>query len=197
VNQGEVWSEVAVLSSLAGVHSATGDAEEVYQGLKSKARSRYDFEYSPGSAGMAVCIDGRLVGVECFDRPSTMEKMFPRLVQSYVLEALRRDVLKDAGNTPSGAAPGGLSRSFVHLLRKVIRGRSPERGAAPPAGGKLGDTPSQVEAFMREVGMSEVTSDRGVGLGDDLRAHMAEWSAAALIYQGKSLYGQALLRNAA
>lgn len=160
VDQGDVWENVAEFSELGQAHSGTSDAEEVYRKFKERADSWHEFTCPRDSSGIAVAIDGRLIGVECFDRPGTLQKVFPRLIQSYVSEAMMREI----SGEPRSAA------------------RAPVTG-------------EQIESFLREVAGSKVDSAPGVGLGEDLRARTARWSAAVLTCRGGSLHGQVLLAS--
>ena len=95
VDQAGVWEEVACFSDSGQTPSATCSAEEVYRKFRGKSTNWHEFSYPRDSSGIAVVIDGRLIGVECFDRPDTLEKMFPRLIQSYISEAMMRESCRE------------------------------------------------------------------------------------------------------
>ena len=158
MNQGEVWDNVSEFSVQGQAHSDTSNAEEVYRKFKDRAAFWHNFACPDESAGIAVALDGRLIGVECFDRPAALQKMFPRMIQCYVSEAMMRE-----------------------------SEREPGKSAGAPVTGE------QIESFLREVAGSKVDSAPGVGLGEDLRARAAGWSAALLTCRGGSLHAQVLL----
>jgi len=49
------------------------------------------FRMSADCCGAAVAINGRLAGVELFDKPETLAKLWPKLVSSYAIDALEPD----------------------------------------------------------------------------------------------------------
>jgi len=61
--------------------------------------------------GAAYAISGRVVGLECFGHQQTFSKFFPKLVQSYALDAL--DWLAETGKTQVGV------ESVRHFLEGV------------------------------------------------------------------------------
>jgi hypothetical protein len=89
VNQGAVWSHVDGMLKGAGVRSPTA----AYHALYEKWQPEFaDYEarlrLPENACGVAVEIDGLLEAVDLFDKPSTLHKLWPRLVRSYVLAAL-------------------------------------------------------------------------------------------------------------
>jgi hypothetical protein len=47
-----------------------------------------NFAWLQGQGGVAFAFSGRLAGLDLFDHPLTMRKVFPKLVRSYALDAL-------------------------------------------------------------------------------------------------------------
>jgi hypothetical protein len=91
VEQGAVWSHVDAMLKSAGVRSPTA----AYHALYEKWQPEFaDYEarlrLPENACGVAVQIDGLLEAVDLFDKPSTLHKLWPRLVRSYVVGALRR-----------------------------------------------------------------------------------------------------------
>jgi hypothetical protein len=89
VDQGEVWRHVDSMLQGAGAYSPTS----AYHALDEKWQSELaDYEarlHLPENAsGVAVEIGGLLQAVDLFDKPSTLHKLWPRLVKSYSLAAL-------------------------------------------------------------------------------------------------------------
>ncbi len=171
VNQSAVWDEVGMYALAASVRSPTGDAHEVYDSVARALGKKYEFHCPPGCSGVAVAISDEIVGVDCFDRPTTMERLFPRLMQSYVLEALRWEM--QSGVQKADAAhekPGGEEVSAAH--RHV------------PA------TAREVRAFLKEVGSRQATPVPSLALGEDVRAEAPDWCGAALAHEGRILHGE-------
>ena len=194
VNQSEVWDDVQAFSTTGDVFSSTSDANEAYRNLRNKTASQPEFTYPRESAGIAIAIDGRLVGVDCFDRPSTMERIFPRLIQSYLSELSMRSFLGQIKKEKVGG--GEESRSGWARFFRQSRGSSghtsPDQEDTTTQAPITPMTASDVESCLSRVRSSEAAAASGVGLGEDLRAQGDDWTAAVLTYRGGSLHGQVL-----
>jgi hypothetical protein len=55
------------------------------------------FTCQENQSGVAFAIDGRVLGLEMFDRPEIFRRFFPKLIRSYALDALDA---KPPGTTP-------------------------------------------------------------------------------------------------
>jgi len=98
-DQIEVWREVACLHASHGVESGTAamsDAFETYQDRIAAYREKV--KYVEGASGVAVAIGDRVVSVDLFDKPSTCEKVWDRMLSGVVFDAL------EAGNTDKVAS---------------------------------------------------------------------------------------------
>lgn len=88
-DQGEVWKEVHCLHAAHGVQSDTAamsDAFEAHQ--DSIASFRKDVKYVEGARGLAVAIGDKVVSVDLFDKPSTCQKVWDRMLSGVVFDAL-------------------------------------------------------------------------------------------------------------
>jgi hypothetical protein len=90
-DQNVIWERVeGTLSSLAAVsptsamHAAyeqrAGDLHEYLEHLR----------WQPGQTGVVAGVGGRIVCADLFDRPSTMEALWDRLIPSYAVEAMSK-----------------------------------------------------------------------------------------------------------
>ena len=61
------------------------------------------FECAPLQAGVAFVIPGQALGLDLFDHPHTLNRLFAKLVRSYALDAL------EAAGTPAPEANGTVS----------------------------------------------------------------------------------------
>ena len=88
-DQGKVWQEVArqqsVLGAVSGTH-AMSDTFQAYEGQVAEFREK--LKYVDGAAGVAVAIGKKIVAVDLFDKPTTCQKVWDRLMSGYVLDAL-------------------------------------------------------------------------------------------------------------
>jgi hypothetical protein len=104
-NQAEVWDSVARLHAGRTMVSSTGALREAFQRFEDEVgRYRAALGYVPGARGLAVAVEDRVVAIDVFDKPSTCEKVWDRLLSGAVLDALlapgdRSDVLPVAVET--------------------------------------------------------------------------------------------------
>jgi hypothetical protein len=107
-DQGEVWNQVSALHTMHGVESTThamSDAFDKHQDTIAAFREK--LQYIPGATGVAVAIGERVISVDLFDKPSTCENVWNRLLTGVVFDALE-----------SGKSDQSVSVSDVeHLLR--------------------------------------------------------------------------------
>lgn len=88
-DQGRVWADIADKSARMGVQSATHAAAALYEGHRARLDDyQAAFSPRPGQCGALFAIDGRLVGLDLFDSPTTLAAMLPKLVECYALDAL-------------------------------------------------------------------------------------------------------------
>lgn len=190
VNQDAVWEEVGAYALAAELRSPTGDVQEVYDSLSSGRGKKYDFQYPPECCGVAIGINGEIVGIDCFDRPATMERLFPRLMQSYVLEALRRELQSAASKVQRAREGTGGDESPPRRTASSSSAGSPEDEAKTPAHRQILASVQAVRAFLREVGGRAATPTPSLALGEDLRAEASDWCGAALAHEGRVLHAE-------
>jgi hypothetical protein len=109
-DQGEVWKEVGRQMQSLGSHSATGamaDTYEAYQGRLADFRSK--LTCPEGAVGLAVAVGDKLVSVDLFDKPSTCKKVWDRLLEGVVMDAL------EAGTTQPSPEAGQVQAMLAAL----------------------------------------------------------------------------------
>jgi hypothetical protein len=97
-SQSSVWAEVSANNAALGVETSTGrfdavyDDETVQDGLREYKAELQDKvpELAPNALGVAVVVGDRLVCVDAFSSPAMFRKMWSRLLDSYVIDALSR-----------------------------------------------------------------------------------------------------------
>jgi hypothetical protein len=110
VDQGEVWSHVDGMLAGAGAYSPTAAYHALYEKWEPEL-AEYEARLRPteNAGGVAVEVDGRLEAVDLFDKPGTLHKLWPRLLRSYVLAALRPEVLHGKKTDVRGFLENALS----------------------------------------------------------------------------------------
>lgn len=88
-DQGGVWKEVACMHACHDVASGTSamsDAFEAYE--ETIATFRDNLKYVDGATGVAVAVGKKVVAIDVFDKSSTCEKVWERLLSGVVFDAL-------------------------------------------------------------------------------------------------------------
>ncbi len=98
-DQGRVWDSVAKHLEAHAASSPTG----AMKAARERHRDRLSdvvaaLPWPAGARGVLAAIGGRLAALDLFDRAETLQKLWPRLVTGYALDAL-------ATRTPGGPAP--------------------------------------------------------------------------------------------
>lgn len=109
-DQEEVWDSITMKSSSMGSFSDTSAMSDMFE----QHEDRIDdfvraLEPVPGQAGAVFAINGRVVGLELFDVPGTWQKLAPKLVRSYALDAIDRDAAP-------GTAEADEARAFMDAV---------------------------------------------------------------------------------
>lgn len=88
-DQSGVWDDIAQKAERLCVDSPTRAMSAMFE-RHSISVEQYvrAFECLEAQAGVAFAIGGRPLGLDLFDHPATMHKLFPKLLRSYALDAL-------------------------------------------------------------------------------------------------------------
>jgi hypothetical protein len=109
-DQGEVWHEVGRQMGALRSSSETAAMADTYQAFQDRlAEFRDRLKYIVGATGVAVAVGKQVVALDLFDKPSTCQKVWDRLLTGVVLDAL------EVGQTAE--APG--ADDVGELLQRV------------------------------------------------------------------------------
>jgi len=130
-DQTEVWDRVARKNEALGVPSETRAMHEAYK-LRQEDVDAYVKQFQPlkTQVGAVFAIRGEIVGLDLFDDAGTLEKMYPKLVRSYALDAISPEPnVKTSAGAPEKPAPDmDSARGFLASAREA-RGKSyPSQG---------------------------------------------------------------------
>lgn len=116
-DQGEVWSEVSRQMASLGSHSDTAAMADTYETHKNRlAEFRDGLKYVDGAIGLAVAVGKKVVSVDLFDKPSTCQKVWDRLLTGVVLDALE-----------AGPAEERVDKTDAENLLRTLRDTSWEQ----------------------------------------------------------------------
>jgi hypothetical protein len=90
-NQRAVWDEVSRKLGKMGSRSPTSALGQVYEDYESTLKKFAEIQVPAGCSGVLVAFGGRIVGLDCFDQPETLQKLWPKLVRSYAIDAMEEN----------------------------------------------------------------------------------------------------------
>jgi hypothetical protein len=94
-NQSETWDMIEEKLSAHSVDSATASMGDIYDHEQDVIDDYVKhFSACDNQVGMVVMINNQVIGSDCFARHGTLQKTFPKLVKSYVLDAIDADEKK-------------------------------------------------------------------------------------------------------
>ena len=105
--QDEVWSAVAEKSIRLGSYSPTGAQAHIFASRgRELADLRGAFPLEPGQSGALVALGSDLLCLDYLSRPEAFARLYPKLLDGYLLDALERL----DGAAGAGRAAGGVRR---------------------------------------------------------------------------------------
>ena len=94
-DQGDVWQSVSEHLDAVGARSETGALAGVYADRGQDIEDqRANLELAPNAVGFIAAAGGELIALEVFDSHAMLQRVWPRLSESYLVEALRRPATK-------------------------------------------------------------------------------------------------------
>ncbi len=94
-NQSETWDMIDEKLSAHGVDSHTASMGDIYDHEENIIDDYMKhFSIQDNQVGIVVMINNQVIGSDCFARHDTLQKTFPKLVKSYVLDAIDADEKK-------------------------------------------------------------------------------------------------------
>jgi len=89
--QGEVWNEVSRKLGSMGSRSGSEALEQVYQDRHTEMEKIIQEIRIPEDwCGAVFAFDGKIAGMDIFDKPATLSKLMPKLVKSYAIDSLEK-----------------------------------------------------------------------------------------------------------
>jgi hypothetical protein len=135
--QGEVWDEVGRKLHCLGSFSLSAALQQTYDDFQTRLDRLVDDLHVPSEcAGCVVAIAGRIAGMDIFDQPATLAKLWRKLVWAYALDAFEekaeatqlvtcdavREWLHSLGEVPSHFSKSPGLGHHVHLRNEKIIG---------------------------------------------------------------------------
>ena len=90
-DQAEVWADIAAKSQRMGAESATGAMDQIFADHAAFADACVDaLAPTDGQFGALFLLEGRVVGLDLFDRAATLRRLLPKLVRSVAVDAVEQ-----------------------------------------------------------------------------------------------------------
>ncbi|MGC8991219.1 MAG: ARPP-1 family domain-containing protein, partial [Verrucomicrobiia bacterium] len=121
-DQGKVWHEIERLQRRAGVTSATGAMQDVFRALSDDlAACEKAFMPVAGQTGIIVVIDGNVAGFDAVAHADAYAKLHPKLVRSYLVDALIERKTEQVDATKSAATAQAFLGELLDSQEKSFR----------------------------------------------------------------------------
>ena len=118
VAQGEVWQALAEKAGRLGVHSPTGAQADVFAARDRDLGALRDaFPIQPGQSGALLALGDRLC-LDYVSRPEAFARLYPKLLEGYLLDALEG----------TGGQPSGELDAFLAAIAEGALARRPSAG---------------------------------------------------------------------
>jgi hypothetical protein len=88
-DQGKIWSEIDKMADCLVVRSDTDALADVYQATHGSLEDYIAyFPCGQNQVGIAVCIEDKVVGLDCLSSPEIWKDMHEKLIKSYAIDCL-------------------------------------------------------------------------------------------------------------
>ncbi len=115
-DQGETWEDLRSTMRELAVDSPTSAMEDIYVSMEDELKEFLDalvldqFGQADTIVGAVFILEGKILGMDAFDKHSTIVKNWEKLISSYAVEALRS---KQDGSVDLD----GVSKFFEEILK--------------------------------------------------------------------------------
>lgn len=110
-NQGAVWDGIAEQARMHDVSPATGAMKDIHDAKRHDLDAFLErFPVADAQNGLLVLVNGEVVGLDMISKRSAFKMLHPKLIRSYVMDALteRLAEIKDA--------PGEKAEAFLKMI---------------------------------------------------------------------------------
>jgi hypothetical protein len=165
-DQGRVWAEISAKAARMEAPSATQAMAEIFDRHRGSLEGYVEaFTNGASQTGAMFAIGSEIVGLDLFDRRSTLAAVLPKLVRSYAIDALesRRQGGKGARQEDAEAFLAKLAESEIESYRAVGLGTDLRLASRGVIGGGLAvdDQLIHLAAFAADSGTVSAASEPG------------------------------------
>jgi hypothetical protein len=103
-DQGKVWDRIDEMHNELNVKSGTGAMHDAYDFVSDRLKKYFDsFDFMEGQNGLFAFIDGKIAGFDILSKTAAFEKVFPKLIKSYAMDAVRADMREEKAQARQNA----------------------------------------------------------------------------------------------
>jgi hypothetical protein len=139
-DQGEVWNDISEKSARMAVHSETGAMSDIFENHATKVEMYLSHFKAVGrQVGAIFEINGAVAGLDLFDKAATFEKVLPKLIRSFALDAVETSLAPENKAAKEGpeAFIDTLSASDAETFPAVGLGEDIRLESQAASGGAL------------------------------------------------------------
>jgi hypothetical protein len=173
-DQGKVWDRINELHNDLSVKSGTGAMHDAYTLVSDRLKKYFDsFDFIEGQNGLFVFIDGKIAGFDILSKTEAFKKVFPKLIKSYAMDAVRADMREEKAE----------ARHHAYKANQAGLNNQGENKEAVNSGRRHSTNASleQAKYFMDEIKDCNESKFKSNGMGHDYR------------YEGRYSVGSALV----
>jgi len=170
-DQAEVWKEVDRKLCFMRSSSRSAALEQAYVDYNERlAKMLAGLRVPEDCSGVVFVFDGRIAGMDLFDKPETLGKLLPKLARAYGIDALETAMRRE---TDRKQRPDKQDRAEAGKT-DTPKTDSPDRKA--------------VETWIRTAARAKFEKFPSAGLGDDVRIEAKEAVGAGLVVQEQPVH---------
>ena len=165
-DQGKVWDRIEVMNRELNVKSSTGAMHDAYDLVSERLKKYFDsFDFAEGQNGLFAIIDGKIAGFDILSRTEAFKKVFPKLIKSYAMDAVRADMRDEKAQARQNAyKTHQADASNIHGgINGVREGSGPGIRKVPKV------SIEQAKYFMDEIKGCSENKFKSNGMGYDYR----------------------------
>jgi hypothetical protein len=92
-DQGKVWDRIGEMNQELSVKSSTGAMHDAFDMVSGRLKKYFEsFDFIEGQNGLFAFVDGKIAGFDILSRTEAFKKVFPKLIKSYAMDAVRADM---------------------------------------------------------------------------------------------------------
>ena len=140
-DQSEVWRDISEKADRLQARSDTEAAAAMYDTHRSSLEEYLQaFRTVDGQCGAMFAINGQILGLDIFDSPMTLPKIFPKLAESFALDAIDSEIVgKDVSSEDAKSFLDEASNAKVEQFQAVGVGEDNRLQGDRLSGGALVD----------------------------------------------------------